>query len=56
MRDYVQSGALIEIDCQKGEEFVKAIKSINFEIAKDMGKKTALLWPNIKIEITIKKT
>ncbi len=39
MRDYVQSGALIEIDCQKGEELVKAIKSIKFEIAKDMGKK-----------------
>ena len=39
MRDYVQSGALIEINCHKGEEFIDTLNSINLEMAIDMGKK-----------------
>ncbi len=38
MKDYIKSGALIEINCDSNE-LVKTINSINFEIANEMGKK-----------------
>ena len=39
MKDYIKSGGLIEINCDMGEELVKTIKSLNYSVVKEMGKK-----------------
>ena len=42
MKDYIKSGALIEINCAKGEELIKTINSITYKMAIEMGKKGSL--------------
>ncbi len=39
MKDYFQSGALFQINCEKGEELIRLLKSIDFNTAIEMGKK-----------------